>query len=124
MGASVHQRRVAGRYDLGAPLGRGGMGVVWRATDTLLGRQVAVKEVALPPGDGELARVRDRALREARAAARLSHPGVVTLHDAVAEGGRLFLVMELVDAPTLRELVAAGGPLAPAGGPPPRPPPL
>jgi hypothetical protein len=113
MGASVHRRQVAGRYDLGAPLGRGGMGVVWRATDTLLGRPVAVKEVALPPG--ELAQVRDRALREARAAARLSHPGVVTLHDVVEEAGRLFLVMELVDAPTLRELVAAGGPLAPAG---------
>jgi eukaryotic-like serine/threonine-protein kinase len=113
MGASAHRRQVAGRYDLGAPLGRGGMGVVWRATDTLLGRPVAVKEVALPPG--ELAQVRDRALREARASARLSHPGVVTLHDVVEEDGRLFLVMELVDAPTLRELVAAGGPLAPAG---------
>jgi len=89
---------------------------VWRAEDVLLDRPVAVKEVELPAGlpDHEQAAVRERALREARAAARLSHPGVVTLHDAVDTTGRLFLVMELVDAPTLRDLVARDGPLTPA----------
>jgi eukaryotic-like serine/threonine-protein kinase len=124
MAASADRRLVAGRYALGPPLGRGGMGVVWRAEDVLLGRPVAVKEVELPaarlaehaagPPEREQAAMRERALREARAAARLNHPGVVTLHDVVEAGGRLFLVMELVDAPTLRDLVDDRGPLDPA----------
>jgi eukaryotic-like serine/threonine-protein kinase len=116
MAASADRRLIAGRYALGAALGRGGMGVVWRAEDVLLDRPVAVKEVELPAGlpDQEQAAVRDRALREARAAARLNHPSVVTLHDVVEAAGRLFLVMELVDAPTLRDLVARDGPLPPA----------
>jgi eukaryotic-like serine/threonine-protein kinase len=116
MAASADRRLIAGRYALGAALGHGGMGVVWRAEDVLLDRPVAVKEVELPAGlpDREQAAVRDRALREARAAARLNHPSVVTLHDVVEATGRLFLVMELVDAPTLRDLVARDGPLRPA----------
>ncbi len=115
MAASADRRLIAGRYALGEVLGRGGMGVVWRAEDVLLDRPVAVKEVELPAGlpDHEQAAVRERALREARAAARLNHPSVVTLHDAVDATGRLFLVMELVDAPTLRDLVASAGPLTP-----------
>jgi eukaryotic-like serine/threonine-protein kinase len=112
MGASADRRLVVGRYVLGGPLGRGGMGTVWRADDALLGRAVAVKEVDLPPGGGSAA-LRERALREARAAARLNHPGVVTLHDVVEAEGRLFLVMELVEAPTLRDLVERSGPLPP-----------
>jgi hypothetical protein len=116
MEASADRRLVAARYLLGGPLGRGGMGIVWRAEDVLLGRPVAVKEVQLPggPAGPDRDRVRDRALREARAAARLNHPNVVTLHDAVEADGRLFLVMELVEAPTLRELVERDGPLPPA----------
>jgi hypothetical protein len=116
MEASADRRLVAGRYVLGGPLGRGGMGTVWRADDVLLGRPVAVKEVELPggpPGADPVA-AGGRALREARAAARLNHPGAVTLHDVVEADGRLYLVMELVDAPTLRELVERSGPLAPA----------
>jgi hypothetical protein len=113
MGASADRRLVAGRYVLGGPLGRGGMGTVWRADDALLGRAVAVKAVDLPPGGGPAA-LRERALREARAAARLNHPGVVTLHDVVEAEGRLLLVMELVEAPTLRDLVERSGPLPPA----------
>jgi Protein kinase domain/Domain of unknown function (DUF4352) len=116
MAASADRRLIAGRYALEAVLGHGGMGVVWRAEDVLLDRPVAVKEVALPAGlpDREQAAVRERALREARAAARLNHSSVVTLHDVVDATGRLFLVMELVDAPTLRDLVAREGPLTPA----------
>jgi len=116
MAASGEGRLVADRYALGASLGRGGMGVVWRAEDVLLGRAVAVKEVALPDGPpgAEQAAVRDRALREARAAARLNHPSAVTLHDVVEADGRLFLVMELVEAPSLRDLVGTRGPLPPA----------
>ena len=119
MGASADRWPVAGRYVLGGPLGRGGMGTVWRADDVLLGRPVAVKEVELPggpPGADRVA-VGGRALREARAAARLNHPGAVTLHDVVEADGRLFLVMELVEAPTLRELVEGSGPRPPTAGP-------
>jgi eukaryotic-like serine/threonine-protein kinase len=116
MEASADRRLVAGRYVLGGSLGRGGMGTVWRADDVLLGRPVAVKEVELPggPTGADRVAVGGRALREARAAARLNHPGAVTLHDVVEADGRLYLVMELVDAPTLRELVERSGPLAPA----------
>ena len=116
MEASADRRLVAGRYVLGGPLGRGGMGTVWRADDVLLGRPVAVKEVELPggPPGAHRAALQDRALREARAAARLNHPGVVTLHDVIEGDGRLFLVMELVEAQTLRDLVDRSGPLGPA----------
>jgi eukaryotic-like serine/threonine-protein kinase len=109
------RRRVADRYELLDELGHGGMGVVWRATDTLLARQVAVKEMDLPRGVGaaEREQLRARVSREARAAARLSHPGVVTVYDIAQDGGRDFIVMELVPAPTLEELVRRDGPLAP-----------
>jgi eukaryotic-like serine/threonine-protein kinase len=108
-------RRVANRYELEEELGHGGMGVVWRATDTLLGRQVALKEVDLPRGSQGEDRdgLRARVSREARAAARLSHPGVVTVYDIAHDGDRDFIVMELVSAPTLEELVRTGGPLNP-----------
>jgi hypothetical protein len=91
------------------------MGVVWRAHDVVLGREVAVKEVALPASmpDVERHSARARVTREARAAARLNHPGVVSLYDVVTDQGGVFIVMELVDAPTLAELVRVEGPLAP-----------
>jgi tRNA A-37 threonylcarbamoyl transferase component Bud32 len=111
------ERRIANRYAMRVPaLGHGGMGVVWRAEDTLLGREVAIKEVRLPPtlAEDERARIRGRVMREARVAARLNHPGAVILHDIVDEDGRPFIVMELVRAPTLTELVAAEGTLPPA----------
>lgn len=104
-------RRIAGRYSLDTVLGRGGMGVVWRAEDTLLGRPVAVKEIELP--DEDHAAVRERALREARVVARLNHPNVVTLYDVVDDGGHLYLVMELIEALTLRDIVRASGPGSP-----------
>ena len=108
-------RRVANRYELEEELGHGGMGVVWRATDTLLARPVALKEVDLPRGVDAAQRegLRARVSREARAAARLSHPGVVTVYDIAHDGGQDFIVMELVSAPTLEELVRTRGPLTP-----------
>jgi len=113
MARPLADRIIAGRYVLMAPLGRGGMGVVWRARDSVLGREVAVKEVVFPPAMAEAERgsAQARVLREARAAARLNHPGVVTLYDVVQDQGGTFIVMELVAAPTLAELVGAGGPL-------------
>jgi hypothetical protein len=116
MPESGSERRIADRYAMRTPpLGRGGMGVVWRARDTVLGREVAIKEVQVPenlPAD-ERARLRGRVMREARVAARLNHAGAVTLHDIVDEGGRPFIVMELVEAPTLTDLVDERGPLPP-----------
>jgi hypothetical protein len=115
MAQDVDGRRIAGRYELGAQLGEGGVGIVWRAEDTLLGRPVAIKEVELPPAvrDQQRAALRARVIREARAAARLSHPGAVTLFDVVQDGGQDYIVMELVEAPTLDQLVAERGPLDP-----------
>jgi serine/threonine protein kinase len=110
------ERLIANRYALAVPIGQGGMGVVWRARDTVLGREVAIKEVRLPPTipDSERSSMRARVLREARAAARLNHPGVVTLYDVINEQGHAFIVMELISAPTLAHVVAAEGPLEPA----------
>jgi eukaryotic-like serine/threonine-protein kinase len=106
---------VADRYVLRAPIGRGGMGVVWRAHDRLLGRVVVVKEVQLRAmlPQAERRALQARVLREARAAARLNHPGAVTLYDVVQDQGQTFMVMELVEAPTLADLIEEGGPLAP-----------
>ncbi|HEX2267583.1 MAG TPA: serine/threonine-protein kinase, partial [Actinomycetota bacterium] len=109
-------RVIAGRYELHDVLGRGGMGVVWRGQDRLLHRTVAVKEVVPPAtlfGDDRDA-VKTRVLREARAAARLGHHGVVTVFDLVEAEDRIFIVMELVQGPSLEELVTREGPLSPA----------
>ncbi|MFJ9786078.1 serine/threonine-protein kinase [Amycolatopsis sp. NPDC101161] len=104
------QRVVAGRYALLGELGRGGMGVVWRAQDQVIGRQVAVKELRLP--DAESAAVfSERALREVRTGGRLNDPAVVTVYDVVTDGGTTFIVMELVEAPSLADLVRQRGPM-------------
>ena len=115
MAGTAADRVLVNRYALKAPLGRGGMGVVWRAHDTVLGREVAVKEVAFPASLPDVQRrsAQARLTREARAAARLNHPAVVSLYDVVTHAGGVFLVMELVEAPTLAELVRLKGPLAP-----------
>ncbi|MFF9816908.1 protein kinase [Streptomyces sp. NPDC014006] len=106
-------RVIAGRYRLDARLGRGGMGIVWQATDQLLGRRVAVKEIALDETlSAEQARAqRDRTLREARAVAQLRHPNIVVVHDVVDDGRRPYLVMELVDGGTLADRIARSGPV-------------
>lgn len=106
-------RVIAGRYEMRSVLGSGSMGTVWAAWDGFLHRPVAVKEVRLPgrmPQD-EVAEVAERALREARAIASLSHPNVITLHDVIREAGRPYVVMELLNARSLAGLVADGGPL-------------
>ncbi|MCW5251552.1 serine/threonine protein kinase [Streptomyces sp. SHP 1-2] len=104
---------IAGRYRLGERLGRGGMGIVWRATDQLLVRQVAVK--ALPLDDtlsaAEAGRRRERTLREARAVARLSHPHVIVVHDVVEDDERPYMVMELIDGGSLADRVHSRGPV-------------
>jgi eukaryotic-like serine/threonine-protein kinase len=104
-------RLIGGRYRIDRILGQGGMGYVWLGRDELLDREVAVKEVAFPHLDDSGG---GRAQREARAAARLNHPGIVTIHDLVTADGRLWIVMELVRAPSLADVLEQGGPL-PAG---------
>ncbi|MEV7739680.1 protein kinase [Streptomyces sp. NPDC088921] len=108
-------RLLAGRYRVVAQLGRGGMGVVWRAVDEVLGREVAVKELrTYTDADGpELADLRLRMQREARAAARVRHPGVVAVHDVAEVDGRPLIVMELVDGPSLDAVLRKSGPLDP-----------
>lgn len=96
---------MAGRYRLTEMLGRGGMGTVWRAADTVLDRDVAVKEVRVPEGldDEERARRSARAMREVRAAALVVHPNVVVVYDVVEDDGRPWIVMEFVPGRTLAE---------------------
>ncbi|MFD9964087.1 serine/threonine-protein kinase [Amycolatopsis sp. NPDC058986] len=103
-------RVLGGRYALLGELGRGGMGVVWRAQDQVIGRQVAIKEVRLPDSEGH-AVFSERVLREVRAGGRLNDPAVVTVFDVITDSGATFIVMELVEAPTLADLVRRRGPL-------------
>lgn len=109
------ERVIAGRYRLLGLLGRGGMGMVWRARDEVLGREVAVKEVRAPAGmdEAEVARMYRRLEREAWAAARVSHRGVVTVYDVATEDGRPWIVMEIVRGLSLAEVLEGDGPLTP-----------
>jgi serine/threonine protein kinase len=109
-------RLVAGRYALSGVLGRGGMGTVWRATDQVLEREVALKEVtfSIDLTDEERGILRERTMREARAAARLDHPCVTTVYDVIEEDGRPWLVMEHVAARSLQDVIEEQGPLPPA----------
>ena len=101
--------RLAGRYLLDAQIGRGGMASVWRATDELLNRHVAVKTLEITSEDVD--RSAERFVREARATAALSHPNIVTIFDTGVDGTTAFIVMELLAGPNLRDRLAHEGPL-------------
>src|SRR5215470_9277708 len=95
-----------GPYEILAPLGAGGMGEVWRARDTRLGREVAIKVLPV-----ELASDADRLRRfekEARAVSSLNHPNIVTIYEVERSDSTSFIVMELVEGKTLREELAGG----------------
>jgi hypothetical protein len=93
---------VLGRYRLRERLGAGGFGVVWRAHDELLHREVAVKQISLPTDED-----RERATREALAAARLAHPAIVALYEACPDEQHFYLISELVQGETLAQVIAA-----------------
>jgi len=98
-----------GRYQLGAELGRGAMGVVYQALDSVLGREVALKELSLMlASDAGFA---ERFRQEARTLAQLSHPGIVQIYDLIEDNGRLLLAMELVDGGCLEDLLRQRGAL-------------
>ncbi|MFF7729086.1 serine/threonine-protein kinase [Streptomyces sp. NPDC008001] len=106
---------LAGRYRLIDQLGSGGMGVVWRAVDELLDREVAAKEVRAPDhmSDQDVRTLYARLKQEARAAARISHPNVITVHDVVEQEGRPWIVMEFVRGRSLAEILQHEGVLSP-----------
>ena len=95
-----------GPYEIGAPLGAGGMGEVYRAKDTRLGREVAIKilsaEFTSNPNRLE------RFEQEARSASALNNPNIITVHDVGSHNGASYIAMELIDGKSLRELLQAG----------------
>jgi len=103
--------RVADRYTLDREIGRGGSGAVWLGRDELLGREVALKRVGMPPGAVDADTL--RAEREARLAARVNHPHVVAVFDLVETADSHWLVMEYVAGTTLAKAIATRGPMPP-----------
>src|SRR5688500_16673160 len=95
---------VLGPYEVTALLGAGGMGEVYRARDTRLGREVAVKLLASDTAGDSVQR--ERFVREARAASRLNHANIVTVYDIAESNGNLFIVMEYVTGRTLAQVLA------------------
>ncbi|CAL9402400.1 serine/threonine-protein kinase [Nocardiopsis dassonvillei] len=112
---SGSERIVADRYVLRRELGRGGMGVVWQAFDPTLDRDVAIKQVLLPDHftNSERADAHGRVRREARSAARISHPTVITIHDVFEYDGNPWVVMELVEGGSLQDRLDERGALPP-----------
>jgi serine/threonine protein kinase len=107
-------RLIGRRYRLVTAIGQGSMGRVWQARDELLDRDVALKEILFPPefSEAEKDELQQRLLREARSAARLSHPGVATVFDVVDDLGHPWIVMELVRGRSLDRIIAEGDPLS------------
>ena len=97
-----------GPYEIVAPLGAGGMGEVYGARDTRLGREVAIK--VLPPGLAEDPEALSRFEREARAVAAINHPNILALHDVGTDNGVAHAVMELLEGETLRKRLQSGPP--------------
>ncbi|PHV68784.1 serine/threonine-protein kinase [Williamsia muralis] len=102
---------VAGRYRLRSKIGGGGMGAVWLAHDTLLDRQVAIKQVLSVAGmtEDSAAEMRQRAMREGRIAARLSHRNAIAMHDVALDAGEPWLVMEYLPSRSIAEILHQAG---------------
>src|SRR5258705_11878890 len=104
-----------GRYQIIGELGRGAMGVVYRALDPSIGREVAIKTIHLKefPDPDQRAKQRERLFREARSAGILSHPSIVTIYDMAEQDGIAYIAMEFVAGSTLEQLMATKDALAP-----------
>jgi len=102
-----------GRYQITGELGRGGMGIVYKAQDTALDRIVAYK--VLPDMLAENPSALKNFMREAKAAAKLNHPGIVTVFDTGEQDGRYYIAMEYVDGTTLKEILRRRGVISPPG---------
>jgi serine/threonine protein kinase len=104
-------REIAGRYQLIARIGGGAMGVVWQAKDIQLDRVVAVKELLMPFGQGEekVEEAKNRAMREARIAARLQHPHAISVFNVVEDGDRPWLIMEYLPSKSLADVIKENG---------------
>jgi len=94
-----------GRYQLLGKIGKGGMGVVYRAMDTAIGRTVAIKTILFSDAGGRASELRARMVRESQAGGRLSHPNIVAVHDVGQEGDASYIVMELVEGDTLDKVM-------------------
>src|SRR3954470_13388473 len=108
------QLALAGRYSIDREIGRGGMGVVYLAREVHLDRLVAIK--LLPPERSDVPLLRDRFLREARLAAKLSHPHIIPIHAVDETDGFVYYVMSFVDGETLAQRVRGRGPLSASEG--------
>jgi serine/threonine protein kinase len=102
-----------GRFEILSTLGQGAMGVVYRATDPLLERTVAIKTISLELSRGEFEEFEQRFYREASSAGRLNHPNIVTIHDVGNNDDTAYMAMEFLEGEELRDILDAGGPLAP-----------
>ena len=105
--------RRPGRYQIQGELGRGGMGIVYQAKDVVLDRTVALK--VLPDALQDNPQALKNFLREAKSAAKLNHPNIVTVYDAGEQDGRYYIAMEYVDGTTLKEIVSKRGAIAAKG---------
>lgn len=103
-----------GRYEILGELGKGAMGVVYRAMDPMLGRPVAIKTVNMSDDPAEVAEYEARFYQEAKAAGGLNHPNIVTIHDIGKSKNIAYMAMELLEGPELRAVMKPGEPLAPA----------
>jgi serine/threonine-protein kinase len=103
-----------GRYEIVSELGKGAMGVVYRANDPLLSRTVAIKTVIMSSDPQEMAEYEARFTQEAKAAGGLNHPNIVTIHDIGRSGNVAFMAMEFLEGNELRVLMKPGEPIAPA----------
>ena len=108
-GPAQLQPETIGKYRIVEPIGRGGMGMIFKAHDPILDRLVAVKVISLEVEVSD--DLRARFFREAKACAKLNHPNIVTVHDMGEDAGRLFIVMELLQGEELRQIIKADMPL-------------
>src|SRR6516162_6546784 len=99
----LHSGDKLGSYEILGPLGAGGMGVVWKALDRKLGRCVAIKVMKEEAGD------LTRLMQEARAAAQLNHPNILTIHEIGEQDGRVFVVTEFIEGRVLSECLSKTG---------------